>query len=614
MGPRAGGEPTRGYHGWLVAAAQPPDGRVLLVSSIETVLEASGEPARRLARIELAAESEAGIELRAAMVPGANATALTWRLGGIEPPPAPGAGDDGVTLRLAPRLAGRDHHPGSSPTSPPAEVEIDRDGLGATVRWATPLPDLRLRASHGRFERVDRTARVTYPEEIARGTAEGEALHVPLELVVALDASAPSVTLVLGTETGSRAPVPDPAAAAVPAAATHATHLGALRAAASWFLVHRPDPRAATPDEGVTVIAGYPWFGDWGRDTFIALPGLALATGRHDDAARILRTWGGLVRDGLLPNHFPESGRPAYHAIDAPLWFVHALGAYEDATGDAALALDLLPAWQEILAAYADGTRFGIGMDPDGLVRGGEPGLQLTWMDAKVDGTVITPRHGKPVEIQALWIAANRRAATWLERTGDATGSGRATERADRAGETFGARYWDAGRGWLRDAVDGPDGDDPTLRPNQLLALAVAPDLVTDEQASGILGACERHLVVPGGVRTLAPFEPGYRPAFQGPPAFRDSAYHQGPAWTWLLGAWVDAVERWRGEDEARTELRRHLQALDPDMTGAVPELLEPEPPHAGRGCPFQAWGTAELLRVATRLLAAPADAPRARR
>jgi predicted glycogen debranching enzyme len=225
-------------------------------------------------------------------------------------------------------------------------------------------------------------------------------------------------------------------------------------------------------------------------------------------------------------------------------------------------------------------------------------------MDAKVDGTVITPRHGKPVEIQALWIAGNRRAAAWLERRGDHAGSARATERAVRAREAFCARYWDAPRGWLRDVVDGPQGDDPTLRPNQLLALAVTPDLVTVGQARAILDACERHLVVPGGVRTLAPFEPGYRPAFQGPPAFRDSAYHQGPAWTWLLGAWLDAVERWRGEEAAGTELRRHLEALDPDRTGAIPELLEPEPPHAGRGCPFQAWGTAELLRVATRLRA----------
>ncbi|HEX5828203.1 MAG TPA: amylo-alpha-1,6-glucosidase [Candidatus Limnocylindrales bacterium] len=608
MGPRAGGEPTRGYHGWLVAATQPPDGRVLLVSSIETVLEAPGEPGRRLAGIELAAGSEAGIELSAGMVQGANATALTWRLAAIELPPGRDVGaEHGITLRLAPRLAGRDHHPGWSAPSPPVEVGLDEDGLGGTVRWAAPLPALHLRASRGLVERVDRTAAITYPEEIARGTAEGEILRVPLELVVTLDSTSPSVTLVLGTGTGSRAPLPDPAAAPVPAPATHATHLDALRAAAGRFVVHRPDPRADRPDEGVTVIAGYPWFGDWGRDTFIALPGLALATGRYDDAARILRTWGGLVRDGLLPNHFPESGRPAYHAIDAPLWFIHALGAYEDATRDGRLALDLLPAWKEILAAYADGTRFGIAMDTDGLVRGGDPGLQLTWMDAKVDGTVITPRHGKPVEIQALWIGANRRAAAWLERSGDSGGSARATGRAVRAREAFGARYRDGRLGWLRDVVDGPGGDDATLRPNQLLALAVAPDLVTDEQARVILDACERHLVVPGGVRTLAPFEPGYRPRFQGPPAFRDSAYHQGPAWTWLLGAWLDAVGRWRGEDAARTELRRHLEALDPDRTGAIPELLEPELPHAGRGCPFQAWGTAELLRVATRLLAEPA-------
>ena len=355
--------------------------------------------------------------------------------------------------------------------------------------------------------------------------------------------------------------------------------------------------------EGVTVIAGYPWFGDWGRDTMIALPGLTLVTGRHDEARRILRTWAALVRDGLLPNHFPEAGVPAYHAIDAPLWFVHALGAYERATGETALVRELRPAVDRITAAYADGTHFGIGVDPaDGLVRGGEPGLQLTWMDAKVDGVAITPRHGKPVEIQALWIEACRLAAGWATADGDGDSARVHAARAERATTSFRVRFPIGDRPWLHDVADGQGGDDRSLRPNQLLALSLVPDLVGAERAAAVVDAVAVHLVVPGGVRTLAPFEPGFRARFQGPPAVRDAAYHQGPAWTWLLGPWLDAVMRVRGEDAARVELARHLDALDPDATGAVPELLEPEPPFASRGCPWQAWGVAELLRCATVL------------
>ena len=260
---------------------------------------------------------------------------------------------------------------------------------------------------------------------------------------------------------------------------------------------------------------------------------------------------------------------------------------------------ELRGAIEHILGAYRRGTRFGIGMDPvDGLVRGGEPGLQLTWMDAKVDGVVITPRHGKPVEIQALWIEALRLAARWAGAADDAESAARHVDDAARATTSFRNRFFRPDLGWLNDVVDGPEGDDGSLRPNQLFALSLLPDLVTAAEAASVLDAVERHLVVPGGVRTLAPFEPGYRPWFQGPPAFRDSAYHQGPAWTWLLGAWIDAVARFRGRDAARAEVRRAVDALG--VTGGVAELLEPEPPHAARGCPWQAWGVAELLRCAT--------------
>jgi glycogen debranching enzyme len=610
LGPRRG-PPTRGYHGWLVAATRPPDGRVLLVGAIETTLSLAGIDTR-LDELELsegrAVRHGAAITLAAVMPRGANATVLTWR--------RLDDGLDDARLSLAPLFAGRDHHPVGGTCQAPSTVAIAEDARSATVAWSDPaLPVVRVATDRGRIRPARREVPVDYPDEAARGTPAAERLHVALEIVADMPRDA-SVTVVIGTGAGGRASIPTPedgplvarAAAARDADLVSRAGIAGHRAlvlAADRFLALRPDPALPDPDDGMTVIAGYPWFGDWGRDTMISLPGLTLATGRHEIAARILRTWAGLVRDGLLPNHFPEAGRgqPAYHAIDAPLWFVHAVAAYELATGDRRLPAALRPAVEAIIGAYRDGTRFGIGMDPaDGLVRGGEPGLQLTWMDARVDGTVITPRHGKPVEIQALWIAALRHSARWADAAGEAATASAHRAGADRAAASFRARYFLPGHRWLADVIDGPDGDDASLRPNQLLAMTLVDDLVDADQAAAILDAVERHLLVPGGVRTLAPFEPAYRDRFQGPPGVRDAAYHQGPAWTWLLGPWLDAVERHRGEKAARTSLAAALRALDPGETGAVPELLEPEPPHASRGCPWQAWGVAELLRCAARL------------
>ena len=528
LGPRSG-PPTRGYHGWLVAATSPPDGRRLMVGAIETTAIIGGID-HRLHELELAPglASRDGVDVRleAWMPRDTNAICLRWTRTDTT--------DASLRLRLTPMLAGRDHHPGGDGPEPTTlTTQLTGDEREALVSWPPDrdVPPLRIAVDGGRLVRDERIVWIDYPEEVARGTATGERLQTTVAVEADL-APGDAVCLVIGVDVGSRVALPSPAAiervaeAATKRAATLLEQAGpaaddprvaALVLAADRFLVHRPDPRADDPAEGVTVIAGYPWFGDWGRDTMIALPGLTLATGRHDDARRILRTWAALVRDGLLPNHFPEAGVPAYHAIDAPLWFVHALGAYERATGDATLPRELRPAVEQITGAYTAGTRYGIGVDPaDGLVRGGEPGLQLTWMDAKVDGVVITPRHGKPVEIQALWIEACRLAAGWAAADGDTLAAHAHTRSADRAAASFRARFPIADRGWLHDVIDGPAGDDATLRPNQLLALSLVPDLVDAPRAAAIVDEAANHLVVPGGVRTLAPFEPALSRAVPG--------------------------------------------------------------------------------------------------
>ena len=649
MGPREG-PPGRSYHGWLVAATRPPGGRTLLVGPVEARLDVDGV-AVRLDQVETAPgcvegtaagwvfDGEPGyqvrtadvlgvsLELAASMVHDANTTVLRWRRLDADP-------SRRVRLELTPLLACRDHHGaagtfGTGEPAPPAEPgRIDLAATGdapggggpaARIDWGAGWPVLRMAASAGDVRRVDRRVAVHHREAAARGTVADETL-VAVAAFTADLAPGGELALVLSTEAGSIAPIPDPRAAGE-SLRVAADRAGALLAvagvrpddavasglvlAADRFIVRRPlRPGRDARDPGRTVIAGYPWFGDWGRDTMISLPGLTLSTGRHAEAAGILRTWAGLVRDGLLPNHFPEGdgGEPAYHSVDAPLWFVHAIGEHGAATGDPALALDLRPTVEAILAAYRDGTRFGIGVDPaDGLVRAGERDVQPTWMDAKVAGVPVTPRHGKPVEIQALWVNALRRAAGWARLSGDDVGAARHDRAATLAESSFRDRFWRDGRGWLADVADGRDGDDESLRPNQLFALSLPHPLVDGAAGRRILDAVGRHLVVPGGVRSLAPFEPGYRSWFQGPPEVRDSAYHQGTAWTWLLGPWIDAVARYRGVDAARRALAEALAALDPWATGGVPELLEPEPPYEPRGCPWQAWGVAELLRVRRR-------------
>jgi predicted glycogen debranching enzyme len=372
-----------------------------------------------------------------------------------------------------------------------------------------------------------------------------------------------------------------------------------LARAADAYLVQRGDGR--------TIIAGYPWFGDWGRDTFIAMRGLCLVNGRLREARDLLVEWAKLVAGGMLPNRFPDGGEaPEYNSVDAALWFVVAVDEWLRATGALAAVPDravLERAVDEIVAGYAAGTRYGIAMSEDGLLLAGVPGVQLTWMDAKVDGRVITPRVGKPVEVQALWIraldVAGRRDPRWAEV-------------AARARTSFQRRFWNETHGWLNDVVDVdhvPGTFDASLRPNQLFAIGgLGEPLVSATQARRALDAVERELWTPLGPRTLARNHPAYGARCTGSVADRDAAYHQGTVWPWLTGAFVEAWLRAHGNSaEARqtaygrfvTELLLHLGDAGLDH---VSEIADAEPPHEPRGCPFQAWSVGELVRVLAML------------
>ncbi len=365
--------------------------------------------------------------------------------------------------------------------------------------------------------------------------------------------------------------------------------------AADQFIVCRSLPGEP---EGRSVIAGYPWFSDWGRDTMISLPGLTLATGRHELGARILRTFAQFVSQGMLPNRFPDEGQaPEYNTADATLWYFEAIRAYHEATGDDALLRDLFPVLHEIVDWHLRGTRYQIHIDPaDGLLYAGEPGVQLTWMDAKVDDWVVTPREGKAVEINALWYNALCVMAEFARLLGEPPDRYQAL--AVQARASF-SRFWREEDGYLYDLIDGSDGDDPSLRPNQLLAVSLPHSALSPEQQKAVVDACARHLLTSHGLRSLAPGDPAYTGHYGGDRRTRDAAYHQGTVWGWLIGPFASAHLRVYGDpDQARTFLEPLLRQLASHGLGSLSEIFDGDPPHSPRGCIAQAWSVAEVLRV----------------
>jgi len=517
--------------------------------------------------------------------PGRAAIALYWRL--LDGP--------GGTLALRPLLSGRDYH--ALHHENPA-FHFGADVIDDRVVWR-PYPGLPaiVARSNGRYiHQPDWYRNFLYAEERARGLDHVEDLGSPGTF--RWDLTRGEAVYMLAAE--GHEPPEDLKALRAVELERRRRFPTRLHRAADAYLVRR--------GSGKTIVAGYPWFTDWGRDTFIALRGLCLATGRLDDARAILLEWAGAVSEGMLPNRFPDHGEaPEFNAVDAALWYVVAVHDFlRVAPGVTTTDRRVLDgAVEAILAGYARGTRFGIRVDDDGLLAAGEPGVQLTWMDAKVGDWVVTPRIGKPVEVQALWLNALRIGSALSERWGELHARGRTA---------FEARFWDETRGCLHDVVDVDHRRgtvDASFRPNQIFAVGGLPFPVLEgERARRVVDAVEARLLTPLGLRSLAPDEPGYRPRYEGGVRERDGAYHQGTVWPWLMGPFVEAWLRVRGgSPHAKAEARARfldplLAHLDDAGLGHLPEIADGDLPHTARGCPFQAWSVGEALRLERVVLA----------
>jgi predicted glycogen debranching enzyme len=548
------------------------------------------------------------------------------------------AGSAPIRLEVRPTVHFRPHEqPVNTPLTDPYALTVVNDRY--ELQGSAELPRLRFRM-HGpaaTFQVACETIhRVLYPIERSRGYESTGDLWSPGYFRITLDAAA-AATLVASTEPWEAIDALDPETAFSVEMARrrrlHAVaHPGArtgpaaeLVLAADQFVV-APAGRVAdaariraTGDEARTIIAGYHWFTDWGRDTMIALEGLTLVTGRPVDAGYILRTFAHYVRDGLIPNMFPEGTRDGlYHTADATLWYFHAIDRYVRATGDRETLRILLPTLADIVEHHVRGTRFGIGVDPvDGLLRQGKAGYQLTWMDAKVDDWVVTPRRGKAVEINALWHNAICLLAAWAREEGGDAEAAALAARAREVRAAFNARFWYAEGGYLYDVVDGEHGDDPACRPNQLFAISLAHPVLDEARWASVLAVVRERLVTPVGLRTLAPGHPDYKATYDGDLRARDAAYHQGTVWPWLIGPFVDAWLRAYPAD--RADLRQLLQGLaahlDEACVGSISEIFDAEAPFTPRGCISQGWSVAEVLRALILTTGpAPAEGPPGRK
>lgn len=377
--------------------------------------------------------------------------------------------------------------------------------------------------------------------------------------------------------------------------------------AADQFIVKRTipgqDSQQQSDVEGATIIAGYHWFTDWGRDTMISLPGLCLSTGRFEDAKKILRAFAGAVSQGMLPNRFQDNGEaPEYNNVDGTLWYFIAVYKYLQATGDKSFVLEeILPVLKEIIDWHFKGTRYNIHVDEDSLLFAGEAGQQLTWMDARIGNWVVTPRMGKPVEIQALWYNALRIFAELLRQNGQENDAAQVDSHAEQLRESFSALFWNEEGNYLFDVIDENNLPDASLRPNQLFAISLPFPLLESEKAKSVVKIIEEQLYTPVGLRSLPKTDSHYIPVYGGDQWHRDSSYHEGTVWSWLLGAYGDSIARTYGpgyEEKLRQLVRDFSYHLKDACIGSISEIFDADPPHHPRGCVAQAWGVAEILRI----------------
>jgi predicted glycogen debranching enzyme len=629
---------TRRFHGLLVAALRNPLGRTMMLNQLtewivlpdgrELALSAGGGAALAEFRLELGLpvwlyELEGvRLEKRLFLPARQNTVAVAYRL--LDGPP-------GLGLHVRPAMHVRPHEGPVGRDVPPYTVSLTEERF--EVHSNELYPPLRMFVSGARtsyaFESLERRL-VEYPLEAARGYDSRGMLWSRGRFVVELEPRA-AATFVASVEDWEillaldfeelheferdrRRGLLFRADRAADDALGDSLVLGADQFVISPVGRAVDATRArARGDSLRTVIAGYHWFTDWGRDTMISLEGLCLLTGRHREARWILRTFAGYARDGLVPNLFPEGSQEGqYNTADATLWFFHALERYLAYTNDVPFLRELLPLCEDIVGRHVAGTRFGIRVDPaDGLLAQGEDGFALTWMDAKCGDWVVTPRRGKAVEINALWYNALVVMAEWLRRVDRADDAAPLEERARRARASFNARFWFEEGGYLYDVVDGPDGKaDAALRPNQLISFSLDHAVLDGARWRPVLAAVERALLTPVGLRSLAPGSPGYQPTYHGDLRTRDAAYHQGTVWSWLVGPYVDALLRAAPEarDRASATLRGLGEHTLKGCIGQIAEIFDAEPPFEPRGCIAQAWGTAEWLRALDRA----SDAPRA--
>lgn len=624
---------TRKYHGLLTAALRPPTDRVLLVSRADEALLVGDS------RFELSASEyegtiypdgfryldelrldpfpvftyvAGGVKLRKSifMIHGENTTCLLYEIVAMPGGPKPAQ----VRLEVRPVVAFREHQSLMRETEAyDRRVTIlagRRPAAGCVkLRPLGNLPPLYVTFSAGGFAEAGYWYRnYHYRREKEAGYAANEDLYSPGTITFGFD-GAPARCVAFST---SETAVPDPqladaearrrdevlAAAACPQQSEEPPHRlwQNLVRAADAFIVRRGE-------DGRSVIAGYPWFADWGRDTMLSLPGLALASGRHEDARRILDTYAANMNHGLIPNLFPDfSDEAQYNTVDATLWFFEAVRKYYDATGDGKFIASILPRLKDAARAHIAGTLYGIKMDDDCLLRGGAAGVQLTWMDAKYGDKVITARMGKPVEINALWYNALRIMADFCGEFGGLAEERRYDETAAKAARAFNRRFWNDELGCLYDCVDVLNKDD-SVRPNQVIAISLTYPVLDPSRWKSVIDLVERELLTPYGLRTLSPNDPRYKGTYRGDLEQRDNAYHQGTVWPWLLGPYVKAYLRAHGSSEKTLAHCARLvepfaEHLRDACLGQISEIFDGDPPHNPRGCIAQAWSVAELLRT----------------